>query len=89
MELHTGRYANSIKNDLTKETDRLKKAAMLGNELGLIIIAGHGRVYVNISFFREIEQIKDVNIGHSIVCKAIDIGLTSAVRLMKDRLGGL
>ena len=89
VELHTGRYANSSNNNLTKEIERLKKAAMFGNELGLIINAGHGLDYENICFFREIDHIKDLNIGHSIVCKAIDIGLSSAVKLMKDRLGGL
>ena len=50
MELHTGKYANSSKNDLKKETERLKKAVMFGNELGLIINAGYGLDYENISF---------------------------------------
>ncbi len=88
IELHTGEYANSSSARRQKELNRLKQAATLGHELGLIINAGHGLDYENVQEISKIGLFTDLNIGHSIVCKAIDVGLASAVELMKSQLKG-
>lgn len=88
IELHTGEYANTSDARRKKELDRLTQAASLGRELGLIINAGHGLNYENVWEVSRIGLFTDLNIGHSIVCKAIDVGLASAVKLMKDKLKG-
>jgi len=88
IELHTGEYANTSNLGRKKELDRLKQAATLGRELGLIINAGHGLDYENVQDVSKLGLFRDLNIGHSIVCKAIDVGLTSAVKLMKDQIRG-
>ncbi len=86
VELHTGTYANTSGARRKKELDRLTQAASLGHELGLIMNAGHGLDYDNVQEVSKIGLFTDLNIGHSIVCKAIDVGLASAVELMKDQL---
>ena len=86
IELHTGRYANTSGAGRKKELDRLKQAAALGHKLGLTVNAGHGLDYENVEDVIKIGLFTDLNIGHSIVCKAIDVGLASAVELMKNQL---
>ena len=86
IELHTGEYANTTGAGRKQELDRLKQAAILGHELGLTINAGHGLDYENVQDVSRTGLFTDLNIGHSIVCKAIDVGLTSAVELMKEQL---
>ncbi len=88
IELHTGGYANTTDARRKQELDRLKQAANLGHELGLTINAGHGLDYENVQDVSRTGLFTDLNIGHSIVCKAIDVGLTSAVELMKEQLKG-
>ena len=88
IELHTGNYANASNAGREKELDKLKQAAALGDELGLIINAGHGLDYENVRGVSKLGLFTDLNIGHSIVCKAIEVGLTSAVELMKKQLKG-
>ena len=83
IELHTGKYAAVVKEEKEKELRTLVKAAILGRELGLQINAGHGLDFDNVGPIGALTLLSEVNIGHSIVCKAIEIGLESAVRLMK------
>ena len=84
VELHTGEYANAM-NDRDRETalDRLQKAATLAKSLGLMVSAGHGLDYHNVLPIRKIKEIQEVNIGHSIVARAIFVGVEQAVKEMK------
>jgi len=88
IELHTGKYATLVKEDKEKELRTLVEAATFGRELGLQINAGHGLDFDNVAPIGALSLLSEVNVGHSIVCKAIEIGLESAVRLMKNRLKG-
>ncbi|NLB34666.1 MAG: pyridoxine 5'-phosphate synthase [Elusimicrobia bacterium] len=83
VELHTGRYANSF-SESDAELKRLIKAAQLATSMGLIVNAGHGLNYSNVKEICAIEGVNELNIGYSIVCRAIFVGLESAVREMRQ-----
>lgn len=85
IELHTGQYANSkTKNESGRHLNILRKAVQTGKKLGLIVNAGHGLNYQNVSSVAKIEGIEELNIGHSIVSHALFVGLGQAVKQMKD-----
>ena len=87
IELHTGRYANARrKKDQQSELEALTQAARLANKLGLEVNAGHGLNYHNIQPLTRIPEIVEFNIGHSIISRAVFIGLEQAVREMKTLL---
>ena len=87
VELHTGAYANAGSDRAVKrELDRLRKGAELAAGRGLVVVAGHGLNYHNIGPIVEIPQIEEVNIGHSIISRAVFTGLETAVRDMKNLL---
>jgi len=83
VELHTGEYANA-RSGGARETElrRLREAARRGRELGLDIHAGHGLTYENVTPVAAIEEIEELNIGHSVVSRAILTGMEAAVREM-------
>lgn len=85
IELHTGCYSNSYgsKNE-QNEFLKLKEAAKLAQNLGLKVNAGHGLNYENVHRMHEIEGLYELNIGHSIISKAIFTGLENAVIEMKE-----
>ena len=83
VELHTGGYADATGDAQEKELARIVRAAAYGQELGLIINAGHGLHYENVTAIAKIEQIVELNIGHSIISRAVFDGLTIAVQEMK------
>lgn len=85
IELHTGEYANAWRpgRGAPAELDRLRAAAALGRSLGLDVHAGHGLTYENVAPVAAIEEIEELNIGHSVVSRAIFIGLEQAVREMR------
>ena len=83
VELHTGRYADTEGDEQQAELVRITKAARHGDRLGLIINAGHGLHYQNVAAIAEIEEIVELNIGHSIVARAVFDGLGMAVAEMK------
>jgi len=87
VELHTGEYANA-KTDSEREQQltRLKEAAELAHELGLKVAAGHGLTYTNIHPVKALPHLEEVNIGHTIVSRAIYVGFYEAVRQMKELL---
>ncbi len=90
VELHTGEYAHAItREDKENEIERLKEAAKYGKSLGLKIYAGHGLTYKNVGLVARIEEIEELNIGHSIVANAVLKGLTDAVREMKELINGI
>lgn len=85
IELHTGAYADATNiNDTAKELQRIKEAAQFADELGLIVNAGHGLNYHNVQAIAHIEVINELNIGHSIISRALFNGLENAVREMKQ-----
>jgi pyridoxine 5-phosphate synthase len=84
IEIHTGRYANArSERDIETEFRAIAAAAKLATELKLGVNAGHGLNYSNISKLTAIDEIEEYNIGHSIVARAVLVGLDQAVREMK------
>lgn len=83
IELHTGAYANAFgTKDEEKELNKIKQACSLGHLLGLKINAGHGLNYENVKRMHEVEGLHELNIGHSIISRAVFVGLDSAVKEM-------
>jgi pyridoxine 5-phosphate synthase len=78
IELHTGAYAHAAQNPAT--LDALRRASALGRTLGLAVHAGHGLTIRNVGPVAAISEIEELNIGHSIVSRAVFIGLEAAVR---------
>ncbi|MFA7254642.1 MAG: pyridoxine 5'-phosphate synthase [Candidatus Omnitrophota bacterium] len=83
IEIHTGSYANAEGKKKEKELLRVCEAARLGHKLGLRIHAGHGLNYENIFPLLAIPEIIEFNIGHSIISRAMFVGLAKAVQEMK------
>ena len=83
VELHTGEYANAQDlNTMTVELEKLTNMAAGAAKLGLGVSAGHGLDYQNVSPVVKIPQIEELNIGHSIVARAVLVGMERAVREM-------
>jgi pyridoxine 5-phosphate synthase len=84
VEFHTGRYADAKNNEDQEEYFKEIEAAIgYGRKLGLRVNAGHGLNYHNVSRIAKINGIEELNIGYSIVCRAVLVGLERAVREMK------
>jgi len=83
IELHTGTYAEATGAAQAREFERLRSAATFAASLGLTVNAGHGLHYHNVEPIAAIPEIVELNIGHSIVARAIIDGLPKAVRDMK------
>ena len=87
VELHTGTYANARSAKKRRaELGRIRSAAALGRSLGLKIHAGHGLDYENVRSILAIPEIEELNIGFSIVSRALFTGLREAVSEMKRLL---
>ena len=85
VELHTGMYADAEEEERRlQELERLERASHLAKELGFIVHAGHGLNYENIGPVAAIPEIEEFSIGHSIVSRAIMVGMKEAVREMKE-----
>jgi pyridoxine 5-phosphate synthase len=85
VELHTGRYANAATDaERADELASLASAAALIRRNGITLHAGHGLTYRNVQPVARIEGISELNIGHSIVARAVMIGFQQAVREMKQ-----
>ena len=84
VELHTGAYANAYYTPRrAAEFQRLKAGAVLAHDLGVKVNAGHGINYVNIAEVRTLPHLHELNIGHSIISRALFTGIEEAVREMK------
>jgi len=83
VELHTGAYAEVDGGEQAAELQRVVDAAKYGHEHGLIINAGHGLHYQNVTAVAEIPEIVELNIGHAIISRAVFDGLAMAVSEMK------
>lgn len=89
IELHTGAWANAWHGPRRgAELARLRRAAAHGHESGLIVNAGHGISYINVHEIRTLPHVHELNIGHSIVSRALFTGIEEAVREMKFRMNG-
>ncbi|MFN5321424.1 MAG: pyridoxine 5'-phosphate synthase [Planctomycetota bacterium] len=89
VELHTGGYAHAIRTpDETRELEKLRLAAWEASQRRLAVDAGHGLTYANVVPVAAIPEIRELNIGHSIISRSIFVGLTEAVREMKRLVHG-
>ena len=85
IELHTGRYAQAKdKKEKDRYLKQLRDAAKFSKSKRLIVNAGHGLDYHNVSEVAKIKEIEELNIGYSIICRAVLIGLGRAVKEMKS-----
>ena len=88
VELHTGDYAEAAPgDDRQRELDRLARAAAYAARCGLVVAAGHGLDYHNVTPVASIPEVVELNIGHSIVARALFVGLERAIREMRALLG--
>lgn len=85
IEIHTGRYCNAA-GGREKELEEIKAAVSLAHCLGLEVHGGHGLNYENVSPIARIPEIVELNIGHSIIARAIMVGMVQAVSEMKNLL---
>ena len=86
VELHTGEYANTRGAERQEQLGRLRRAAALGRSVGLAVHAGHGLTYENVTPVAAIDEIEELNIGHSIVSRAVFTGIERATREMAEVL---
>lgn len=86
VELHTGTYSNAAGEARAAELERLKQAAEFAHAAGLRVNAGHGIDYENIAGILTVPHLCELNIGHSIVGRAIMVGMVQAVREMVQRM---
>jgi pyridoxine 5-phosphate synthase len=85
IELHTGRYAEA--KGALSELELLHTATDQARSLGLRVNAGHGLTYWNVRPIAQIPGMEELNIGHSIIARAVLVGLERAVREMKAAMG--
>ena len=86
VEIHTGTYCNAVGEEREKERDAVAAAASLAHGLGLEVHGGHGLNYENVLPIVTIPEIVELNIGHSIIARAVIVGIEQAVREMKQLL---
>ena len=84
IELHTGAYAHDP--DSSRTIDALRDAARRGADLGIAVHAGHGLTVANVAPVAAIREIEELNIGHSIVSRAIFVGIDRAVKEMHEAM---
>ena len=84
IELHTGKYAELTGYDQYEELQRLIESTNEANDIGLVVNAGHGLNYNNVKKIAAINNMNELNIGHSIVARALAVGLEKSVREMKS-----
>ena len=88
VELHTGAYANAAAEFSAEgEMETLRQASQQVRASGLTLLAGHGLTYRNVRPVSQIPDMCELNIGHSIISRAIMVGLEQAVRDMKHLIG--
>ncbi|MBO8232203.1 pyridoxine 5'-phosphate synthase [Prochlorococcus marinus str. MU1402] len=84
VELHTGKYAELTGYDQYEELQRLIESTNEANDIGLVVNAGHGLNFNNVKKIASINNMNELNIGHSIVARALAVGLEKSVREMKS-----
>ncbi|OGS44652.1 MAG: pyridoxine 5'-phosphate synthase [Elusimicrobia bacterium RIFOXYD2_FULL_34_15] len=87
VELHTGKYADAQnETERKKELRKIQDASEYVLKVGLGLNAGHGLDYSNVKDIARIEGMQELNIGYSIICRAVFIGFSSAIKEMKELL---
>jgi pyridoxine 5-phosphate synthase len=86
IEIHTGAYCNAAETERIRERDAVAAAAALASSLGLEVHGGHGLDYNNVPPIATIPEIVELNIGHSIIARAVIVGIEQAVREMREVL---
>jgi pyridoxine 5-phosphate synthase len=87
IEIHTGAYAEALSaTEEDREFERVVEAVTTGDKLALKVNAGHGLHYENVERIASIDGITELNIGHSIIARAVFLGLAGAVNEMKNRI---
>jgi pyridoxine 5-phosphate synthase len=81
VELHTGRYAHSWREN-DRALEELRRAARHATDMGLFVHAGHGLTYRNVVPVAAVPEIEELNIGHSVVSRALTTGMSAAVEEM-------
>jgi pyridoxine 5-phosphate synthase len=84
VELHTGQYALHERDLRSRELQRLRDGSALIRQLGMTLHCGHGLTYQNVQPVAAIPGMCELNIGHSIIARAVMVGMQAAVREMKD-----
>ncbi|MBN1476995.1 pyridoxine 5'-phosphate synthase [Candidatus Sumerlaeota bacterium] len=84
VEFHTGAYANARGSEQAAELERLRVASLAAHALGLQVNAGHGLNMVNVVPVARLPHMVELNIGHSIISRALFVGLERAVREMVE-----
>lgn len=83
IELHTGCFSNAFNlGSFETELNKLKEASKLAQSLGLKVNAGHGLNYENVYLMKEVYNLSELNIGHSIISRAVFVGLSAAIKEM-------
>ena len=86
VEIHTGAYCNALGMEREKQLQVIREAGKLAQSLGLEVHGGHGLNYDNVLAIAQIPEMAELNIGHSIIARAIIVGIEQATREMKDLL---
>jgi pyridoxine 5-phosphate synthase len=87
VEIQTARYSEAkTQDDRLKELNALQEATELAKRIGLNVHMGHGLNYENVHAIAQIPGVEELNIGHSIVSRAVLVGMERAVREMKDAI---
>jgi pyridoxine 5-phosphate synthase len=86
IEIHTGAYCNAVGIERDKQLQAIVEAAKLAQSLGLEVHGGHGLNYDNVLPIGKIPEMVELNIGHSIIARAVIVGIEQATREMKDLL---
>jgi len=87
IEINTGEYAKAWKTDAVfHELDKIKKAAVYARKVNVRVLAGHGLTYQNVGPIAAMEEIEELNIGHSIISNSTFMGLEKAVIRMKETM---
>ena len=86
VEIHTGAYCNVTGANRQRELNKIIAAAKLAKTLGLEVHGGHGLNYDNVLPIAKIPELVELNIGHSIIARAVMVGIERAVRQMKELL---
>ncbi len=85
IEIHTGHFADAVTAaEVEAEFEKIHAAVALGDELGLQVNAGHGLHYHNVQRIAALPAVRELNIGHAIIARAVFTGLGNAVREMKQ-----
>lgn len=85
IELHTGQYSMAFGTpEEQEEFEKVREASRLGHALGLKVNAGHGLNYENVYRMRQIDDLYELNIGHSIISRSVFTGLAQAVKDMAE-----